>query len=70
MERIPVDSSSIASIGYDMGQRVLEVEFEHGGVYQYAGVPPSVYTAFVNAPSKGRYFHRSVRGFYSYTRTE
>ena len=70
MERTEVESSSIAAIGYDMGRRVLEIEFVHGGVYQYSGVPASVYTAMMHSPSKGQFFHRSVRGFYSFTRME
>jgi hypothetical protein len=40
MQRVPVDSSSIASIGYAPEQQVLELEFrESREVYQYFDVP-------------------------------
>ena len=39
MERIAVESSNLASIGYDEASMVLEVEFKHGGIYQYFDVP-------------------------------
>lgn len=35
MEREPVVSSNIASIGYDENNNILEVEFNNGNVYEY-----------------------------------
>lgn len=61
MDRIPVQSSNIASIGYDSQASTLEVEFLGGGVYQYFGVPDHVYDGFMNAGSKGSYFHHSIK---------
>ena len=43
MERIAVSSSNLASVGYDEANSVLEIEFNHGGVYQYYDVPLSAY---------------------------
>ncbi len=37
MKREPVESSMIASIGYDANAETLEVEFNAGGLYQYEG---------------------------------
>lgn len=54
MERSRVESSVIASIGYDAATSVLEVEFHNGGVYRYFLVPPSVYRALAGAASIGR----------------
>jgi hypothetical protein len=33
--RTPVESSNIASVGYDKENQILEIEFHHGAVYQY-----------------------------------
>jgi hypothetical protein len=43
MERTPVTSTDILSVGYDPDQELLEVEFIRGAVYQYSGVPVGVY---------------------------
>lgn len=61
MERTPVISSNIVSIGYDPGQRILEVEFLRGAVYQYFGVPSHVHQGLMNAPSHGKYFDLHVK---------
>lgn len=69
MERIPVQSGNLASVGYDPGTMTLEVEFLSGSVYQYFGVSESVYAGLLNAPSKGRYFDQFVKkAGYSYAR--
>ena len=69
MERIPVQSSNLASVGYDPGTATLEVEFLSGAVYQYFGVPESVHEGLLNAPSKGRYLDQFVKkAGYSYAR--
>jgi len=64
MLRNRINSSNIASIGWENG--TLEVEFHDGGVYQYFGVPESVYRAFLNAYSKGVYFHDNIKDRYPY----
>jgi hypothetical protein len=72
MQRLPVDSSSIATIGYDPEERILELEFRQtGDVYQYFDVPSEEYEAFLQAESKGTYLNKEfkLRG-YRYTRVE
>lgn len=61
MERTYVNSSNIASIGYDASQMILEVEFNYGTVYQYFDVPQSVYEGLMSADSHGRYFDAYVK---------
>ena len=39
MDRTPVQSSNIRSVGYDPASRTLEVEFHSSGLYQYSSVP-------------------------------
>ena len=59
MERTRVNSTSIASLGYEAETRVLEIEFKDSGeVYRYFDVPLSAYEAFLQAPSKGTYLNR------------
>ena len=58
MQRVSVDSSSIASIGYAREQQVLELEFRQSGeVYQYFDVPADEHAAFLAAESKGTYLN-------------
>lgn len=61
MERTPVSSSNLASIGYDETSATLEVEFQNGGLYQYQGVPKDVHEGLMNAGSKGTYFDQNVK---------
>jgi hypothetical protein len=68
MDRQGVQSSNVASVGYDPEEMVLEVEFVDGDVYQYDGVPASVYEGLMSAPSVGRYLHQMVKGRYDYSR--
>lgn len=61
MKREKVNSSSIASIGYDPVSKMLEVEFNHGGVYKYMDVAFEEYEALKNAASIGNYFDTHIR---------
>jgi len=65
MERKPVTSSNIASVGYDETTQTLEVEFTNGGAYQYFGVPKETFTSFYDAQSLGHYFHNFIKGQYA-----
>ena len=66
MKRQSVESSNLASIGYDAANEILEVEFNHGGVYQYFDVPEGVYQELMDAPSHGVYFSANIRNDYQY----
>jgi len=70
MERRPVISSNLKSVGYDTDSQMLEVEFHSGAVYQYYGVPQSLYEGLLNAPSHGKYFHRYIRNQFPYRRVK
>lgn len=53
----PVESSQIASIGYDQATKTLAILFARGGsLYQYPDVEPEVHAAFIAAESVGKYF--------------
>jgi hypothetical protein len=70
MNRTPVTSSSLASIGYRPGENTLEVEFTHGAVYQYLDVPETVFEAFMVATSKGSFFNEAIKNRYSFRRVD
>ena len=61
MQRIPVLSTDLRSIGYDQSSETLEVEFRNESVYQYSSVPSNIYSALMAAESKGRYFNSEIR---------
>lgn len=64
MERIAVNSSNLASIGYDSPSQTLEIEFNHGGIYQYYDIPEQVHAELMNADSIGSYFNHNIRNSY------
>jgi hypothetical protein len=68
MERTPITSTNIRAAGYDEDSQTLEVEFNSGLVYQYAGVPASEYEGLMNADSKGKYLNANIKNRYSYVR--
>ncbi len=62
MSLIPVSSSAIRFIGYD--GYTLAVVFRNSGRYDHPGVPYQVYAGLMQAPSKGRFYNRYIRGRY------
>jgi hypothetical protein len=68
MKRIPVNSSMIASVGYDRQERVLEVEFNTGNVYEYYDVPYREYLNLMKDESKGSYMKDFIIDQYGYGR--
>lgn len=68
MDRMPVSSSNLISVGYDETSLTLEVEFKDGALYQYFDVPASVHLELLGAGSVGRYFAQNVRNTYRYAR--
>lgn len=68
-KRIPVESSHLTAIAYDAEQKVLEIEFKDGSVYQYAEVPNYIYTGLLYAKSHGQFFHDHIKnGPYPFTK--
>jgi hypothetical protein len=68
MNRQPVTSSNIASIGYDVDSQTLEIEFLNGGVYQYFDVPQHIYNELMNAGSHGQYLAQNIKGVYRFSK--
>ncbi len=61
LERQPVKSRILRSVGYDDSTKILEIEFHTGLVYQYSGVPPKVYKDLMHSGEIGKYFSEKVR---------
>ena len=61
MNRTPISSSNLRSVGYDPSTSTLEVEFRHGGIYQYFDVPEARYEGLMSAYSKGSYFDTFIK---------
>ncbi|MDU9406353.1 KTSC domain-containing protein [Pseudomonas sp. zfem001] len=70
MERVPVGSSNIASIGYDANSETLEIEFLNGSIYEYYGVPAHTHQELMNAGSHGSYLSANIKNAYPYARTQ
>jgi hypothetical protein len=65
MNRVPVESSVLASLLYLPEARLLEVEFHSGAFHPYWNVPPRCYNELLTATSKGAFFHTNIRNRFS-----
>ena len=59
---VDLDSSNLASAGYDDKSSELHVKFRNGGQFVYSGVPEETYKMLVTASSPGSFFHKNVKG--------
>ena len=67
MKLIPVESTTITTVGYDANSELLRIEFRDRTIYQYFGVPASVHNALMCASSKGKYFNGIIRGRFAFS---
>lgn len=84
MQRTPITSHVLVSIGYDPAIRTLQVEFPRRqkeaarAVYNYHDVPPEKFQELIEGkpkdaeskPSVGSYFLRLIRPNYKFTKIE
>lgn len=69
MDRQYVDSSMIASVGYDFNSGILEIEFKNSEtIWQYYDVQESIYFEFMSSGSLGKYFLTNIKGQYTENR--
>ncbi len=61
MERKRVNASTIRSAGYDARNRLLEIEFSNGSIFQYSGVSEEVYRRLMSDPSPAVIFATTSR---------
>jgi hypothetical protein len=70
MKRIPVRSSNISNVGYDIKNQVLELEFSNGQVYHYLEVGQDIVLGFIFSESLGQYFAKNIKSNYKYVKGE
>lgn len=68
IDRVSIESSSLASVGYHRGMELLEVEFKSGALYRYENVPGHLYDELLSAESKGAFFNTCIRNFFRFLR--
>jgi hypothetical protein len=66
VEAVPVNSTLLARMSYEVGAALLYLEFCDGAFYCYRGVPREIYEGILIAHSKGAYFNRQIRGCFEY----
>ena len=75
MKMIKVQSTNIDQIGFKENTKIslnqkpiniLRIIFTSGTTYDYYNVLKEDYENFLNAKSKGAYFHRYIKNVYSY----
>ncbi len=64
MERQPVQSCNLRSVGYDNKLKNLEIEFHSGLIYQYQNVPSQIYANLLSAQSTGTFFTDKIKNRY------
>ena len=68
---VPVESSNIAEIGYDVFASLLHVRFKtSAALYTYYDVPVDVYRSFMARASKGAYFAKYIKPVYRWSRVQ
>lgn len=60
-----VQSSNVATIGYEEDAEEVYVEFHGSGTYVYSGVPPIVFGDFERATSKGKFVNEVLKPRYA-----
>lgn len=65
-ERTAVNSSNIGNITYSPHTHLLRVSFLNGTIYDYYDVDDKTYRNFMDAPSKGTFFSKNIRGKFRY----
>jgi hypothetical protein len=63
-----VQSTVMTSIRYDNEARALDITFTSGETYRYSNVPRDIYTALLDAESKGEFFNDRVKDVFSFTK--
>ena len=66
MDRQPVESSNLVSVGYNAGSQILQVELKGGRLYNYFRVPREKYEALIAAESCGKYLNAEIKPHHGY----
>jgi hypothetical protein len=61
MNRLPLESTLLASVAYSPDRSLLELEFHDGARYRFFDVPAACFQQLLASDSKGAYFNRNIR---------
>ena len=61
-----MQSSNIATVGYDEQQQIMEIVFRDRRVYHFLEVPPERVLSLLRAESKGRFFNAEIKPNFDY----
>lgn len=64
MKMIPVQSSAIRAVGYDLSTMRMDIQFIEGETYPFCGVPQNVFEGLLSARSVGTYYNQYIRDRY------
>ncbi len=62
-----VNSGSIVFVEHNAATSELNITFRQAGTYTFHGVSETVYCAFLEAPSQGRFYNDHIRQNYPST---
>lgn len=65
-----VRSSWIARIDYEDDENLVVLSLKSGAQYEVDNVPAIVFRAWLRAPSKGKFWHKRIRGKFAVYRIE
>ncbi|QJX48063.1 KTSC domain-containing protein [Hymenobacter taeanensis] len=60
MQRRPIRSTSLKAVGYDATTETLEIEYRHGSLVRYTGVPAALYEALLQVPGKAMFVEQVI----------
>ncbi len=68
VERSPVKSSNVKSVGYSPDDKTLAIEFSDGSVYHYHDVEKDTHDQLVASKSVGGFIHGNIKGVYKHSK--
>lgn len=68
VERTPVTSSNVRSVGHDPESNTLAVEFKDGSIYHYHDVDKDTHDQLIAARSIGGFIHANLKGVYKHSK--
>jgi hypothetical protein len=61
-----IESSMMKRVDYDDASKELDITFISGKTYRYLDVSPEVYSALLDAESKGEFFNEYIKDEFSF----
>jgi hypothetical protein len=61
IERTPVESSNIASVGFCPDRKCIEICFKNGSVYEYVDCDQKLFDDLIASESKGKFVNSNLK---------